>query len=430
MGINYRLGPYFAAGVAAECIVGFVIRIWSAVRLPRLAFISDAQYYHLQANLIASGQGFVDPFVWATTGRSVPVATHPPLFSAVLSMGSWLGFSTELEHRIVAGSIGVVTIVALGLIGRRIGGVATGLMAAGIAAIYPNFWGLEASLMSEGLAVALASLALLMALRCLESSRVIDHLMLGIIIGLASLTRAEMVLLAPLFAVVFLSHRALPRSTRGVRQVIGLFLAVVVVVAPWAIRNSLALSRPVVFSTSGETVLAVANCNPTYYVPQTLGYWTPGCNGNLGERDDARRSALERQRGVEYAKSHLNRLLTVVVWARIGRVLDIYRPFENARYAGQEGRGLAFAQAGLLAYWACVALGAVGAVALWRRSRPVCQLLLVPLVAVVVTAVYAFGAVRFRSVAEPSLVVVAAIGAQVIVRSLVGGTRRSAVIGR
>jgi hypothetical protein len=142
-----------------------------------------------------------------------------------------------------------------------------------------------------------------------------------------------------------------------------------------------------------------------------LGYWFIGC---VGQRqaggDDAEDTAADRRRGVHYLSGHLSRFLGTVVWARLGRVGDVYRPFENARYSASEGRRVNVALAGLWTYWACIPFALVGGLTLWKRDRAAVRILLAPFVVVIATAIYAYGAARFRAIAEPSLIVLAAVG--------------------
>ena len=407
-----RVDGSFGQWVFAAAFVGFMIRVVNAFSLPKSPpIVSDARYYDEQANLLAKGHGFADPIAWLTRGQLKPSAVHPPLFSLVLAAASWLGGTSSLAHRIAAGGIGVGTIVAVAFIAAELAGSAVGIVAAVLAAIYPNFWGLEGSLMSECLAAALVAVALLVAFRFAKQPSVRHAALLAVLIALAALTRPETILLLPFLALPLIwTRRSLPARRRV--ALLGVVVLIAgVVLAPWLVRNLTGFSRPVVFSTNGDEVLGVANCQASYYDPPFLGYWFIGCVGQhpVGA-DDAESTSLDRTRGVHYLSKHLNRFVSTVMWARLGRVADVYRPFENSRYSAMEGRKVNVALAGLWAYWACLPLALVGGLSLWRRNRAALAILLAPSLVVVVTAIYAYGAVRFRAIAEPSLVVLAAIG--------------------
>jgi 4-amino-4-deoxy-L-arabinose transferase-like glycosyltransferase len=235
---------------------------------------------------------------------------------------------------------------------------------------------------------------------------------LGVVIALASLTRPETIVLLPILAFPLIWRR---RALTPQRRVIFCLVVVVsagAVLAPWLARNVTGFSRPVYFSTNGDEVIAVANCPATYYDPRFLGYWFVGCAGLGSEApDDAARSSIDRRRGLNYLEHHSNRLAGTVVWARLGRTFDVYRPFENARYSAGEGRRQDVAKAGLFAYWLCIPFALIGLVWLWRRRRrEELFVLLTPFIVAVVTTLYAYGAERFRAIAEPSLIVLATIG--------------------
>src|SRR5262249_23098746 len=122
------------------------------------------------------------------------------------------------------------------------------------------------------------------------------------------------------------------RPAIGTRRLahVGVLVAVVaVVLAPWIVRNLTGFSRPVFFSTNGDQVLGVAHCQPTYYDHVFMGYWSVACNGHGDVADDAERTSLERTRGLHYLRTHLDRFLGTVVWARLGRVSDLWDPFGN-----------------------------------------------------------------------------------------------------
>jgi 4-amino-4-deoxy-L-arabinose transferase-like glycosyltransferase len=403
---------WFWPCVGTAAFGGFGIRLANALALPKYPpAVSDARFYDVQANLLAKGHGFADPFVWLTSGRLIPSAVHPPLFPLVLSIVSWFGGTGTLAHRVTTGTIGVLTIVAIALIAREVAGSAVGVAAAILAAVYPNLWGLEGSLMSESLAAALVAVALLLAIRLAKKPNLPTTLLLAVVIALASLTRPETILLLPFLALPLIVTRSALTARRKALVAVAVVMAAGIVLAPWLVRNLTGFSRPVLFSTNGDELFSVANCPATYHEPPFLGYWFIGCVGqHRAGSDDAENSKLDRRRGLHYLTSHLDRFVGTVMWARLGRVADIYRPFENARYSASEGRRLNVAYAGVWVYWACLPFALVGGVVLGKRNRAAVLILLTPVVVVIVTAIYAFGAERFRAIAEPSLIVLAAIG--------------------
>src|SRR5205807_3574540 len=119
----------------------------------------------------------------------------------VLSVVSLLGGTGELAHRSLGALLGAGTIVLIGLLGRRVSGERVGILAAAIAAVYPILVAADGALMSETLYGLLIAAALLVALRLLDREPGLPlAAALGALVGLATLTRAEALLLLPLLA--------------------------------------------------------------------------------------------------------------------------------------------------------------------------------------------------------------------------------------
>jgi hypothetical protein len=249
--------------------------------------------------------------------------------------------------------------------------------------------------------------------------------LLGGAIGLATLTRPETILLVPFLAVpLFVLLRELPWSRR-----LGLLAVTAAVtgllLAPWIVRNTTGFERPVLFSTNADTVLGVSNCDQTYYGDELLGWWSTECSRRRSLLEDPSiHAGILRERAVEYAGDHPGRLASVVVWVRIARMWDVWRPFQNARLMIPEGRPYDASRLGVVAYWMLVPFAIGGAVVLHRRrDQPLWPLLVPPVIAMAV-AVYSYGNPRFRAIVEPVIVVLAALGLDALRRAFVESRAR------
>jgi 4-amino-4-deoxy-L-arabinose transferase-like glycosyltransferase len=354
----------------------------------------DPLYYHVQANLLANGHGFSEPFTWLQTGDLVPTAIHPPLFSIVLAVPSVLGLDGFLAHKLTACLLGALTVFVIGLIGWEVAGRRAGLIAAALAAVAPNLWVIDGILMPEGLFALTIAVVVLAALRLRRTGSTADAAVLGAAISLAALTRGEAVLLFPLLVlplVLWLRREDRLRSLAIVFVVGGLVLA------PWTVRNLLRFERMVPISTNGEEVLAYANCDEAYH-GDFLGFWVFDCKRPVTEGDESEQAAEWRRQGLDYARDHLGRV-PVVVAARVGRVFDVFRPLQNTRFSTIEGRDLNVNRWGLAGWALVVPLAVAGAVVARRRSVPLLPFA-APVLMVAVTAAYAYGVVRFRVPAE------------------------------
>jgi peptidoglycan/LPS O-acetylase OafA/YrhL/4-amino-4-deoxy-L-arabinose transferase-like glycosyltransferase len=402
---------------------------------PKLS--GDGAYYHNAANLLADGKGFIDPFRYLQGGRDVvdvemadgtlaprevitpvgheePTAGHPPVWLLLLGTASFIGLRSVLAHQLVGAFVGAAAIPLFALVGRRLVGPRTGLIAAGVAAIYTMLWINDGLVMSETAVVLVVPLIMLAALRFRASPTVANAAIVGAAGALGALTRAELTLFLPIFAAVVLLRSRLAWSRRvllyGVCGVTAL-----AVVSPWVIRNMTAFENRVYLSNGAGTVWVQTNCDPVYYGPD-IGYWNYNCGspmpyGPNGELlDESQRDVVVRERAFDYIKDHKTRLVTAVIPARIGRMFSVVQPIRQLDLEVLfEDRPHTLSAIGLAEYYVLAALAVAGTVALWRRRLPVLPIVLwIGLVAF--TAAFAFGNMRYRVTAEPALVVLAAVG--------------------
>jgi hypothetical protein len=193
---------------------------------------------------------------------------------------------------------------------------------------------------------------------------------------------------------------------RRVCQLGAMLLAVALVVAPWTLRNLARLDHPVALSVNGDEVIGIANCHDTYYGP-FLGFWSIRCYDPKPPGGEVERGAAYRKRGIQYARDHLRRLPFVLL-VREGRMWDVYRPRETVLFGRIEGRDANVTRIGQRIYWTAMPIALIGLVLLRRRRRPI-----LPLVAqfamVAITAVLAYGTIRFRMPADVALVVLVGV---------------------
>src|SRR5690606_5068753 len=151
--------------------------------------------------------------------------------------------------------LGVAAVVLVGLAGRRVAGPRTGLLAAGLATIYPNVWSYDGTLLSETTAILMVAAFLLAVARYVDERSVRRAAVLGAVVGLAALARSELLLLS-VFAVapLALSPRTGDWGER-LRQVSAAGVACVVVLIPWVAHNMMRFEEPVLLSVGFEITL-------------------------------------------------------------------------------------------------------------------------------------------------------------------------------
>jgi 4-amino-4-deoxy-L-arabinose transferase-like glycosyltransferase len=385
-------GPGFARRLGLIAAAGLAVRlVYVLVLTPHLRGLGDATYYHVLANVLGDGRGFVDP------SNGTATALHPPLFPLLLALPSALGLDSYQAHRVVVALIGTATVVAAGVLARHVAGQRAGLIAAGLAAVSPVLISADGAVMSETLLGLLVALCALAAYRVNEKPSMKRAALLGGLIGLATLTRGEAILLLPLLIFV------LPRPRW--KPVLAVTGCCFVVLAPWTIRNLTTFDKPVPISTNEGNLLAGANCPTTYHGSDT-GSWDFRCvkPGPLTE-DESVTAARLRRDGLDYAGDHAGRV-PVVLAARLGRTFELYQPIRQAQHA--EGRAEGLETAGAIWFFLLLPPALYGAVLLRRRHVP-----LLPLLALfglpIAATVIGYGVPRFRHPADVALTVLAAV---------------------
>ncbi|MGO9872985.1 MAG: ArnT family glycosyltransferase [Acidimicrobiia bacterium] len=392
---------------------------------PSKCLQGDELFYNAEANFIAAGHGFNQPYgaLFDPGAKHRPAADHPPLTALVLTPVAWLADRPPLswvineplhdhvrEDRYTMVVLGTLLVGMVGLLGRRVGGETVGLVAAAIAAITPNLWVNDGLVMSETVTGVAVVGALLCAFALWDRPTRRRAVALGVLCGLAALAREEFVLLVVLLAVVVPCALRRPWKERGVLAGTAV-LAALVVMAPWVGFNLARFHDPTFISTNDGITLAGANCAATYY-GSGIGLWTLGaCTGNLNQPgDESQVSSYYRHRGLDYIEHHESRL-PVVILARVGRTWSLFRPFDMVAFNAGEDREPWVTRLGLIAYYPTLVFAIGGAVVLWRRrARAHLWILNAPVIVVTVGAVITYGQTRFRAAAEPSLALLAAVG--------------------
>ncbi|MDQ6783753.1 MAG: glycosyltransferase family 39 protein [Actinomycetota bacterium] len=392
------------------CVTALLLRVGYVFGLEHPTTIGgDAYVYHFGAQLLVHGKGFIDPYAHNIVGQVHQTAQHPPLYTLALAVPSALGLGTFLDHQLWSCVIGTATVGLVAVVGRRLGGPRVGLLAAGLAAVYPDIWISDAMVAAETLALLTTVLVLWGAYRFWDRPSPRSAAVLGVACAIAALTRAEAALLLPL---VLLPWAVATRRT-GLRRravlVAVAALAAAITLGPWVGYNLARFDRPVLVTSGLDLALVQANCDQTYYGAQT-GYYSFACIPAVpaprgDESDDA---AYFHQFALRYITHHESRV-PFVAFARLGRTWGFYHPLGQIEVDSYlQGWNLPAAQAGLAMYALLVPAAAAGLMVLRRRRIAVS-----PLVATVLTVsaagVLTFGQTRYRLTAEATVVLLAAV---------------------
>ena len=427
--------------------LGLMVRVAYVLFVERGDALSgDGAYYHEAANLLADGLGFTEPYRYlhggaqealfvtdpatvpqtANTalpvGHIEPTAGHPPLWVLLLGAFSTLGFTSVTAHQLVGALTGAVGVAAVGWAGRqlddRLGHRFIGPSAAAIAAVHAGFWLNDGLVMSESLVVPVTAGLVGMAVRTSGDPRVRNVVLLGIVGGLAALTRAELLLALPVLAIPLLTGRHLrgdgPSGVIRFQRYVTVGLVTAAVMGPWVVRNLAVFDEPVWLSNGTGILIAQTNCHDTYY-GEKQGSWRFECAlpqplGPEGQAvDESVRDVEYRRRGIDYLTDHPRRFATHVVPKRIGRYWGLYAPINQLQADTLvEGRSFRLSVLGLAQFAVVAALAALGAREVRRLRGPLMLLTTLPIVGTVIAAA-TMGATRYRVPAEVALVLLASV---------------------
>ncbi len=390
--------------IAGAAFAGRAVYILTVTRYEHGFY--DHVYYEGQAALLGDGHGFTSPPFFGRPGA--PDALHPPLTGLTLAPVAWATGDSTLAEQLAVALAGVGVVALVGLIGREVAGPRAGLLAAGIAAVYPNLWMNDGLVMSETFAALGTAATVFCTYRLIRQPSWRNAAGTGVACALAMLSRSELALLVPIVVVpAALTIRGLARERRLLLAGAAV-VAALVVVAPWVTFNLARFDHTVLLASGDTGVLLGANCDQTYSGP-LIGSWYGLCTFREFRDHRGGRASHPGTRGqaLDYVGGHLDRLPAVVA-ARLGREWSVYHVFSMAHDSTQEGRPYWASIAGWACYLVALGLALPGALLLRRRRVPLVPIL-GPLLVVTVSAALFYGLVRFRTPAEVSLVVLAAV---------------------
>jgi 4-amino-4-deoxy-L-arabinose transferase-like glycosyltransferase len=258
-----RHGRVTSILLVAILALGFGLRAYRVVEPLGTPGDDSRAYFALSKALYEEGSyggpGFRDSSDWS------PGA--PLLYSAAFYATAG---AREGTARIVELLCGLGSILLVYLLGRRIGraagagdGGAVGLLAALGVAVYPPFIHSTGALFSEPAAVLALPAAVLALLWAWDGPRAPAWLLPGLLFGLTALIRPEYLLVGVALGIFVALGVARERGWRPGLASAALFAAALLLpIAPWAVRNAIVLDRLVPISTGGGKALYVGTNLP------------------------------------------------------------------------------------------------------------------------------------------------------------------------
>src|ERR1700733_4165813 len=343
--------------------------------------VYDAAAYAAIAANLERGEGFTVGA--AATQPSSDYSPGLPLL--VAGVYKVTGGVHERLARVPLALIGSLAVLFAYLIGRRLSGPLAGLIGAAAVAVYPALLEYQGMLMSEPLAAILLAgsvLAIFWAADARRTHPARGWLLPGVSLGALALVRPEYLGVALLLGIVAFASRFKNDRRAALAHAAILLAGVAVVVAPWTIRNIVALDRVVPISTGGGQVLFAGTYLPSDGNPEEVGAEVVAHHPGLFAPADARHLRLEQILARLAAARHpdlgsdqgLSKMGKQQLWDDISE-----EPLEYAGFlAAKVGRIWAHGPRDVMRepgwealHWVLVALGLLGPGLLaWRRRAP------------------------------------------------------------
>jgi 4-amino-4-deoxy-L-arabinose transferase-like glycosyltransferase len=257
------------AVVAALCVVlalGFGLRLEAALN-PNVNPGSGTIVAYQGNDSLAYSQ--IAKALYETGRYGTPEMRHPtdwspgaPLFFAGIYYLT--GGVHEDLARVGVAILGLLMVLFVYLIGRRLAGPVVGVVAAALAAIYPTFIDNNEQFVSEPIAAFTLAACVLGILWARDPGRPVwAWIVPGLFLGATALTRPEYLIFVAILGLLILVVAARDRGIRIGFASAALFAAAfALVLAPWTVRNLIVLDRFVPVTTGGGKALFVATYLP------------------------------------------------------------------------------------------------------------------------------------------------------------------------
>ncbi len=404
-------------GVWVILAIALVLRLTAVALTWDTPVTLDPQDFSRTAASIAQGHGY-PPSNRAPGGG--PSAFRPPGYPVFLAgVYALVGNSAPAAGRLAGALLGTLSVALIGLIALRLWGKRVGMLALGIAAAAPSLAILSTALISEALFVPVMLAAVLSALEARRSKRRYRWLIgTGVLVGVASLTRTNGLILLVPFSLAFAPTRSRRRLGSWVPPVV-FVITVLLTVAPWTVRNWIVFHTFIPVSDESGYTLAGTYNRVSRAARRTPALWIEAEHGKSPEYAQILRTATARRWNEVTYGNHLQAaaihdiesdpgyVVKVAYWNTI-RTLDLGESGIAVHNLRDTDIPLGPALLVIITSPLLLVLALGGL--LTRRARHVQRWLwLVPLC--MATSVFVTGFIRFRAPIDPFLVMPIAVAA-------------------
>jgi 4-amino-4-deoxy-L-arabinose transferase-like glycosyltransferase len=348
--------------LVAAVLVRIPVAFLMGDQVTELPGIQDQVSYDALARSLLDGRGYSFTNNWYPfTPPNTPTAHWSFLYPLYLAGTYAITGYHPLAARLLQGALGGALVCFLAYkIGRRVADENTGLVAAGLAAVYGYLIYYNVALMTETFSVVLILLTLYLSLELKENPTPMRWVGLGLVLGLAALLRQTVLLFAPfLFVWLFLELRA-----RGIRwwyfalPVVIIFL----VISPWTLRNYLVYREFLLLNSNAGYALYASN-NPSLGTDWRNELVVVPVPEELRGQNEAQMDRALTQKGLEFILADPKRYLLLT----LNKSLEYVRfwPSSDSSRISNLNRVLSF---GLYLPFMVIGLGL--SISRWRNFVP------------------------------------------------------------
>ena len=343
--------------MVAVFLLAFAVRIgYLAVFRPGVEDWPDSRHNERIGWRLAQGEPYDHP------EENPPASYRPPLLPFLIASIYRLVGRDPFVVQCSIAMLGAAGACALALAGRQMGRPQTGIWAGIAAALYPHHVFVCGTLYPEAIGVPLLELLVLLFVMnvCRDRMALTPMILLGAVLGLCALCRANWLVTLPLcLPLLYLCRRWRGRPSR-----MGLFpvaiLAWLILWCPWAARNTLTHGGPMLITASGGKNFFLGN--------------NPGSRWNSKTGVPILPEIVQRERELRTDPRALEAFFYEIAWGHVrsdplrylrlwlGKLAYLWQPFDSIKHHSIALYAVLLASGSYLAVLFWAVLGVVTAV--------------------------------------------------------------------
>lgn len=343
-------------------LIRIVVALYMGDKVTVLPGIQDQVSYDALARSLLDGRGYSFtknwyPFTPANTPTAHWSFIYPLYLAGIYAVTGYHPLAARLVQGIVGGALICFLIYR---IGRRVVDEDTGLVAAGLAAVYGYFIYYNAALMTETFFIVAVLLSLHLSLEIKEQPTLLRWLGLGLTLGLATLLRQTILVFVP-FLLLWLFWELKKANVRWWYFAVPV-VVMILLVAPWTIRNYVVFHQFLPLNSNAGYALYASN-HPhlgTHWSNENIVVPVPE---DLSGQNEAQLNAALSQKAVKFILADPQRYL----WLTLNKTLEYFKfwPSRDSSLISNLNRVLSF---GL--YLPFMLVGLYLSLSRWRSYLP------------------------------------------------------------